>query len=60
MTGKVDLKTACRFGDSWRVIVFPHSKDPLPASPAQPEGIPHPEHAGGPHDKIHYYLPDGE
>lgn len=42
------------------LLFFPNSKDPLPASPAQPERIPYPEHACGPHDKIHYYLPDGE
>ncbi|KAK5900603.1 hypothetical protein CgunFtcFv8_025551 [Champsocephalus gunnari] len=36
------------------------SKDPLPASPAQPVRIPYPEHAGGPHDKMHINIPDGE
>ncbi|MEQ2242021.1 hypothetical protein ILYODFUR_031421 [Ilyodon furcidens] len=34
------------------------SKDPVPASPAQHERIPHPEHACWPYDEVYCYISD--
>lgn len=42
------------------MLLYPNSKDPLPASAAEPERIPLSEYARRPHDKIYYHLPDGK
>lgn len=36
----VELKRASMLCDLWHAVVCPNNKDPLPASPAQPERIP--------------------